>query len=85
VTTVSLGDYKLASAADMPPLQVRVLPPHPGTGDVPLSVGELVNVGVAPAVANAVADATGARVRDLPITAERVLAALRVAGRGGAT
>ncbi|MGD9985511.1 xanthine dehydrogenase family protein molybdopterin-binding subunit [Pseudonocardia sp.] len=85
VTTVSLGDYKLASAADVPPLQVRVLPPHPGTGDVPLSVGELVNVGVAPAVANAVADATGARVRDLPITAERVLAALRVAGRGGPT
>jgi putative selenate reductase molybdopterin-binding subunit len=77
VATVSLGDYKLASAADVPPLEIRVLPPHPSTGDAPLSVGELVNVGIAPAVANAVADATGARVRDLPITPQRVLAALR--------
>jgi carbon-monoxide dehydrogenase large subunit len=77
VATISLGDYKLASAADVPPLEIHVLPPHPSTGEMPLSVGELVNVGIAPAVANALADATGARVRDLPITPQRVLAALR--------
>ncbi|MBN9108364.1 MAG: molybdopterin-dependent oxidoreductase [Pseudonocardia sp.] len=77
VTTVSLGDYKLASAADVPPLEVRSLPPHPSTGERPLSVGELVNVGVAPAVANAVAEATGARVRHVPLTPHRVLIALR--------
>ncbi|WP_296149564.1 molybdopterin cofactor-binding domain-containing protein [Pseudonocardia sp. SCN 73-27] len=77
VTTASLGDYKIASGADVPPLDVRTLPPHPTTGDLPLSVGELVNVGVAPAVANAVADATCAWVRALPITPERVLAALQ--------
>jgi nicotinate dehydrogenase subunit B len=65
----------------VPPLEIRVLPPHPSTGDVPLSVGELVNVGIAPAVANAIADATGARVRDLPITPQRVLAALRHASQ----
>jgi xanthine dehydrogenase YagR molybdenum-binding subunit len=41
-----------------------------------LSVGELTNVGVAPAVANAVAAATGVRLRELPLTPDRVLARL---------
>ena len=36
----------------------------------------MTNSGVAPAIANAVHDAVGARVTELPITAERVLAAL---------
>jgi len=40
-------------------------------------VGELTNVPVAAAIANAVADATGRRVRELPVTAERVYWALR--------
>jgi CO/xanthine dehydrogenase Mo-binding subunit len=40
------------------------------------AVGEVTNSGVAPAIANAVADATGARIMDLPITSEKVLAAL---------
>lgn len=34
-------------------------------------------VAVAPAIANAVAHATGVRIRDLPITAEKVLAGWR--------
>jgi CO/xanthine dehydrogenase Mo-binding subunit len=41
--------------------------------------GELTNSIVAPAVANAVAAAVGARVTRLPITAERVYAALEAA------
>jgi xanthine dehydrogenase YagR molybdenum-binding subunit len=36
-------------------------------------VGELALVGVAPAIANAVFHATGKRVRDLPITPEKLL------------
>jgi hypothetical protein len=40
-------------------------------------VGELTNVPVAAAVANAVADAVGVRVRQLPVTAERVYWAIR--------
>jgi CO/xanthine dehydrogenase Mo-binding subunit len=40
------------------------------------SAGELANSPTAPAIANAVAAACGARVRDLPITAEKVYRAL---------
>jgi CO/xanthine dehydrogenase Mo-binding subunit len=39
-------------------------------------VGELFNAPVAPAIANAVADAVGVRMTELPLTPERVLAAL---------
>jgi CO/xanthine dehydrogenase Mo-binding subunit len=49
--------------------------------------GEAGNPGVAPAVANAIADAAGARVTELPLTAERVFDALRrdaVVARGAA-
>ena len=38
--------------------------------------GELSNCAVAPAIANAVADAVGARITDLPITSEAVLRGL---------
>ena len=52
--------------------------PQPGAGPFGAkSSGELSNSQIAPAIANAVADATGVRVTDLPLTPERVLAALR--------
>jgi putative selenate reductase molybdopterin-binding subunit len=75
VTTLTLGDYKLPSIADTPPLRVVLLPPQDGPGPLGAkAAGELTNTTVAPAIANAVA-AAGARVFDLPLTAERVLAA----------
>ena len=40
-------------------------------------IGEPVLVPTAPAIANAVYDATGIRISDLPITPEKVLAALK--------
>ena len=42
-----------------------------------MSIGEPPVIPVAPAIANAVQDAVGARIYDLPITAEKVLRALR--------
>ena len=39
-------------------------------------VGEPPLIGIAPAVANAIHDATGVRLRRLPMTSERVLAAI---------
>jgi CO/xanthine dehydrogenase Mo-binding subunit len=77
VTTVTLGDYKLPCAMDIPPFRTVLL--HDDSGPGPLgakAAGELTNTSVAPAVANAVFAASGARVTDLPLTAERVLATL---------
>ncbi len=74
----SLTDYKLPVAADMPELQVVMTNqpscygPYGAKG-----IGEPPVTPVAAAVANAVFAATGARVTSLPITPEKVLAALR--------
>jgi CO/xanthine dehydrogenase Mo-binding subunit len=43
----------------------------------PAGVGEPASTIVAPAVANAIANAVGARVRHMPISAEAVLAAMK--------
>ena len=79
VMTVSLGDYKLATVADVPPLDITLLEADQTDGDFfgIKAIGELGNLGVAPAIANAIDDAIGIRIQTLPITAERVWRALR--------
>lgn len=73
----SLADYKVPTQPDMPPLRTILLPPTGGQGPFGAkAAGELSTAGVAPAFANAVADACGARVTAIPITAERIFAAL---------
>jgi CO/xanthine dehydrogenase Mo-binding subunit len=77
VLTPSLGEYKLPTQMDMPPYRVvHVESVGPGPFGAKMA-GELSNCAVAPAIANAVADAVGARIFDLPITSEAVLRALR--------
>jgi len=84
VTTTNLGDYKLPTIADAPPLRIVLLTDSPGPGPFGAkSVGELSNPGVGAAVANAVHDACGARVFSLPVTAEKVFSALRTERRAG--
>lgn len=78
VVALSLAEYKLPTVMDMPPLRTALPLTEIGPGPFGAkAVGEVTNSGVAPAIANAVADAVGARVMELPITSERVLAALR--------
>jgi len=73
VLASNLGEFKLAAAPDVPPLRTVLVEGGLGVGPANVkAVGELTNVPVAAAIANAVADATGARVRQVPITAERV-------------
>jgi CO/xanthine dehydrogenase Mo-binding subunit len=78
VTTLHLGDYKLPTAMDIPELITVLIEtkagPAPYAGK---AVGELSNVAVPAAVANAVFDAVEVRLTDLPITAEKVYAGLR--------
>lgn len=77
VSTGSFGDYKIPTIADVPPL--RIIEVHSESGPGPhgaKAVGELSNSAVAPAIANAVAAACGARVAELPLRAEAVLDAI---------
>lgn len=77
VANANLGAYKLPTIADVPELETVLLPSAGGTGPYEAkAIGELANNATPAAVANAVADAVGARVFELPVTAERVLAAL---------
>jgi CO/xanthine dehydrogenase Mo-binding subunit len=77
VMNPSLAEYKIPTAQDIPPFQIVLLPGQDGPGPFGAkAVGELSNVGVAPAIANAIHDAVGARLLELPMTTESVLAAL---------
>jgi CO/xanthine dehydrogenase Mo-binding subunit len=81
VRAANLGDYKLLTIADVPPLEIVHLSDGHGVGPYGArSAGELLTPGVPAAVANAVHAASGARVHTLPVTAERVWRALE-AGR----
>ncbi|MEX2446564.1 MAG: xanthine dehydrogenase family protein molybdopterin-binding subunit [Dehalococcoidia bacterium] len=78
VTTLSFGDYKIPSIADIPPLQTVLVESDDGVGPYQVKgIGENSNTPVAAAIANAVADAVGVRIRDLPVTSEKVYAALK--------
>jgi xanthine dehydrogenase YagR molybdenum-binding subunit len=74
-TNVNLGEYLLPVHADVPSIEVILIEeddPHVNPIGAK-GIGEIGIVGVAPAIANAVFHATGKRVRDLPITIEKVM------------
>ena len=80
--SASMIEYRVPLTVDLPAALSAVLVEN-GDGAGPYGakgMGEGGNLAVAPAIANAVARATGARLRDLPLTPERVWAALRAAG-----
>jgi CO/xanthine dehydrogenase Mo-binding subunit len=75
--TPSLSEYLIPTSVDFPTTEVVIL--ESGTGVGPFGakgIGEPALTPAAPAVANAVADAIGVRIYDLPITPEKVLEAL---------
>ena len=73
-------DYKILSAADMPPIEVILVESFEPTGPFGAkSVSEIPANGPAPAIANAICHAVGVRLRRVPFTPERVLEALREA------
>ena len=70
-----LADYHLPTHADVPPIEVVMIDEH-DTQVNPIGakgIGEIGIVGVAAAIANAAHDATGIRVRALPLTPENFL------------
>jgi CO/xanthine dehydrogenase Mo-binding subunit len=77
-TNVSLGEYKLPTQMDTPPFRSVLIPTEIGPGPFGAkAAGELTNTAVTGAVANAVYDAVGVRLTEMPITAERVYEALQ--------
>lgn len=80
VATANFGDYKIPTIKDIPPLKTSVTENPRGSGPYnSMAIGETSNIPVAAAIANAVEDAVGVRITELPITSEKVLAALRKA------
>ncbi|AWT51923.1 oxidoreductase [Mycolicibacterium smegmatis MKD8] len=70
-----MSDYLVPVNADVPDLDAEFLPGEDLIAD-PIGVkgiGELVVVGIPAAVANAVFNATGRRMTDLPITLDKLM------------
>ena len=71
--TRRFGDYHIFQADEMPEMVSLLVPSYEETGPFGAKgLGEIVAEGVAPAIANAVFNATGVRIRNLPILPEKV-------------
>ena len=78
LVTPSFSEYLMPTAMDMPNVECIVLESRSGVGPFGAKgIGEPAMTAVAPAIANAVADAIGVRVFEMPITPERVVSALQ--------
>jgi CO/xanthine dehydrogenase Mo-binding subunit len=75
VTNPNLADYSIPSIRDIP-LELLSVCIESDEGELH-GIGEMTLPPVAPAIANAIEDAIGVRIKDLPITAEKILRALR--------
>lgn len=73
VSTGNLGDFKIPTSLDVPKLTTVLL--ESPTGPTPYqgkAIGEIPNAPTAAAIANAIADAVGVRLFELPLTAEKL-------------
>jgi CO/xanthine dehydrogenase Mo-binding subunit len=78
VTNNNLGDYKMPTAKDIPTLKTVLVKSTGGVGPLDAKpIGEFANNGPPAAIANAVADAVGVRLFELPVTAEKIYRALK--------
>ena len=81
VTNANLADYKIPGFFDIPPvIENVVVEAEQKSGPFGAKgVGESGTFGVSPAIANAVDDAVGVRITEMPLTPEKVFRALRKA------
>jgi CO/xanthine dehydrogenase Mo-binding subunit len=79
--TDNLHDYLIPTVGDVPPIHVHLIEdPEPLGPWGAKGVGEPALIATAPAILNAVRAATGVRAAHLPVTPDRLRAALRAAG-----
>jgi CO/xanthine dehydrogenase Mo-binding subunit len=84
VLNPNFTDYRMLTTSDIPmlePVLIETLDPNTPFGAK--SIGQPAIMGVAPAIANAIFDATGIKVNQLPITANKILAGLGETHKGG--
>ena len=80
VTNPSFADYKIPGFRDVPVMESELVTATQETGPFGAKgIGESSTFGVSPAIANAIEDAVGVRITELPIRPEAVLRALRAA------
>lgn len=78
--TIDFREYGFPTAEDQPPLESILVETHEPTGPFGAkSVGEVPTNAVPPALTNAIYDAVGVQVTDLPITAEKIRRKLHTA------
>ena len=73
VTSDTWDSYPILRFSEAPAVEVELLPGHENP---PLGVGETAQGPTAAAIANALCDALGVRVRTLPLTEQQILAAM---------
>jgi CO/xanthine dehydrogenase Mo-binding subunit len=82
ITNNNLGDYKLPTIADIPVLKTVLVPSDGGVGPMNAKpIGEFANNGPPAAIANAIADAVGVRLFELPLAAEKIYYLLKDGGK----
>jgi 4-hydroxybenzoyl-CoA reductase subunit alpha len=84
VVDANLLDYRMLTPKQMPPVDVFIIETHDPEGPFGAKeAGEGPILPVAPAVANAIHDAVGVRLKELPMTPDRVLSAIPSGPRRG--
>ena len=74
----TLADYKLATIMDLPEIETFLIETNHEEGPFGAKgIREPAAAPAAPAIANAVLDAVGIRIKELPITPQKILAALK--------
>jgi nicotinate dehydrogenase subunit B len=74
ISSCDWDSYPVLRFSEVPEVSVELV--NPGADLPPLGVGEAAGGPTAAAIGNAVAHALGVRIRDLPLTRERIMAAL---------
>ncbi len=82
VMTTNLGEYKIPNISDVPQFKTVLVKGNNGPGPYEAKgIGEHANVAPPAAIANAVQDACGVRLFEIPVTAERLYQALKEGNR----
>jgi CO/xanthine dehydrogenase Mo-binding subunit len=83
VKNPSLGEYRIPTSLDMPNMKCIIVESNEPNGPYGAKeVGEGAIMPTIPAILNAIYDATGERIRELPVTGERMFNALRAKAKG---